>query len=120
MIASKSPEQRIQELRDAIRRHEERYYTYSDPEISDEEFDRLIRELETLEAEYPDLVTADSPTQRVAGRPTEGFPTVEHLARSHPLFDAYALFFAGAGAIGLPAVILCVVLMRQQAKMTAA
>jgi DNA ligase (NAD+) len=83
------PDQRIQELREAIRHHEERYYTHNDPEISDEEFDRLLHELERLEAEHPDLVTADSPTQRVAGRPVEGFETVEHLAPMLSLDNAY-------------------------------
>src|SRR3954454_18322801 len=74
------PLQRINELRTLVRHHEERYYVHASPEISDEEFDRLLHELERLEAENPDLVTGDSPTQRVAGRPTEGFPTVEHVA----------------------------------------
>src|SRR5438309_1829572 len=83
------PEQRILELRDAIRHHEERYYIHHAPEISDEEFDRLLHELERLEAEYPDLVSADSPTQRVAGRPVEGFSTVEHLAPMLSLDNAY-------------------------------
>ncbi|MEQ1871338.1 MAG: NAD-dependent DNA ligase LigA, partial [Vicinamibacterales bacterium] len=69
------PASRIRELRDAIRHHEERYYIHDDPQISDEEFDRLLHELERLEGEHPELVTPDSPTQRVAGRPTEGFPT---------------------------------------------
>ena len=72
-MSTPSPEHRIRELRDAIRRHEERYYILNDPEISDEEFDHLLHELEHLEAEYPDLVTPDSPTQRVAGRPVTGF-----------------------------------------------
>jgi DNA ligase (NAD+) len=84
-----SPEQRIAELRDAIRRHEERYYLHHDPEISDEEFDRLLHELERLEADHPDLVTPDSPTQRVAGRPAEGFETVEHAAPMLSLDNAY-------------------------------
>ena len=57
---------RLGDLRDAIRHHEERYYIHHDPEISDEEFDRLLHDLEHLEAKYPDLVTPDSPTQRVA------------------------------------------------------
>src|SRR2546423_4706858 len=78
-MSSTTPEQRLIELRDAIRRHEERYYIHNDPEISDAEFDELNHELERLEAEHPDLVTIDSPTQRVAGRPIEGFQTVEHL-----------------------------------------
>jgi DNA ligase (NAD+) len=86
---SVSPEQRIEELRNAIRHHEERYYVLNDPEISDEEFDRLLHELEALEAQYPDLVTPASPTQRVAGRPAEGFDTVEHLAPMLSLDNAY-------------------------------
>src|SRR3982751_362345 len=82
-------QQRLRKLRDAIRHHEERYYIYSDPEISDEEFDRLLHALEQLEAEHPDLVTPDSPTQRVAGRPTEGFETVEHMAPMLSLDNCY-------------------------------
>src|SRR5437867_3330997 len=84
-----SPEQRLKELRDAIRHHEERYYIHNAPEISDAEFDNLLHELERLEAEYPDLVTADSPTQRVAGRPVERFETVEHLIPMLSLDNAY-------------------------------
>ena len=83
------PEERIKELRDSIRHHEERYYIHAAPEIADEEFDRLLHELERLEAQYPDLVTPDSPTQRVSGRPTEGFPTVEHLVPMLSLDNAY-------------------------------
>ena len=86
---STDPEQRLKELRDAIRRHEERYYIHNDPEISDEEFDRLLHELEQVEADHPDLVTADSPTQRVAGRPVEGFETVEHVTPMLSLDNAY-------------------------------
>src|SRR5437660_12445662 len=84
-----APEQRIKELRDAIRHHEERYYIHNDPEISDEEFDRLLHDLERLEAENPDLVTLDSPTQRVAGRAMEGFATVDHLVAMLSLDNAY-------------------------------
>lgn len=79
----------IQKLREQIRHHEELYYVHASPEISDAEFDRLVHELERLEAEHPDLVTPDSPTQRVAGRPTESFPTVEHLAPMLSLDNAY-------------------------------
>src|SRR3984957_14480873 len=82
--------QRITELREAIRHHEDRYYILHDPEISDEEFDRLLHELERLEAERPDLVTPDSPTQRVGGRPVEGFETVEHAAPMLSLDNAYS------------------------------
>src|SRR3954463_11415431 len=83
------PDLRVRELRAALRHHEERYYIHNDPEISDEEFDRLLHELERLEAEYPDLVTADSPTQRVGGRAVEGFATVEHLQPMLSLDNAY-------------------------------
>ncbi len=83
------PLTRINQLRKDIRYHEERYYIHNAPDISDEEFDRLLHELERLERENPDLVSLDSPTQRVAGRPTEGFPTVEHLAPMLSLDNAY-------------------------------
>src|SRR6476646_4003623 len=83
------PTLRLKELRHAIRHHEERYYLHNDPEVSDEEFDRLLHELERLEAEHPDLVTPDSPTQRVAGRPIEGFETVAHLEPMLSLDNAY-------------------------------
>src|SRR2546423_7280782 len=88
-MAKPDPTRRLQELREAIRHHEERYYVHNDAEISDEQFDRLLHDLEQLEAEYPDLVTPDSPTQRVAGRPTEGFATVEHVAPMLSLDNAY-------------------------------
>src|SRR4051794_34961276 len=84
-----APEQRLKELRDRVRHHEERYYVHNSPEISDDEFDGLLHELEALEAEFPDLVTADSPTQRVAGRPVQGFPTVEHMVPMLSLDNAY-------------------------------
>ena len=80
-MSKPDPAQRIEELRARIRHHEERYYIHNDPEIADEEFDRLLHELERLEAEHPDLVTADSPTQRVAGRPVEGFVTSARVDR---------------------------------------
>src|SRR3954447_9701391 len=80
---------RLAELRRTIRRHEERYYIHNDPEISDEKFDRLLHELERLEAEHPELVTPDSPTQRVGGRTMEGFETVEHVAPMLSLDNAY-------------------------------
>jgi DNA ligase (NAD+) len=83
------PVSRIDELREQIRHHEERYYARNAPEISDEAFDRLLHELEKLEAENPDLVTPDSPTQRVAGKPSDTFPTVEHIAPMLSLDNAY-------------------------------
>ena len=83
------PVQKLQELRAEIRRHEELYYIHAAPEISDAEFDALLHELERLEAENPDLVTADSPTQRVAGRPIEAFATVRHLQPMLSLDNVY-------------------------------
>jgi DNA ligase (NAD+) len=84
------PVTRIAHLRDEIRRHEDRYYIENDPEITDEAFDALVKELEALEAEHPDLVTSDSPTQRVGGRPVEGFATAEHLQPMLSLDNAYS------------------------------
>src|SRR5438045_2042606 len=79
----------IESLRDEIRYHEHRYYVLDDPEISDAEFDRLMRELKAIEAEHPDLVTPDSPTQRVGGKPREGFVKVEHSSPMLSLDNAY-------------------------------
>ena len=69
---------RAERLRREILTHERKYYVEYDPQISDEEFDRLVRELRDLEARFPDLVTPESPTQRVGGKPLEGFPSVVH------------------------------------------
>jgi DNA ligase (NAD+) len=82
--------ERLAELRREIRYHEERYYVLNDPEIADAEFDALMQELERLEAENPDLVTSDSPTQRVSGRPAAGFDTVEHAEPMLSLDNAYS------------------------------
>ncbi len=83
------PIDRINELRSLIRHHEEQYYVHNAPEVSDEAFDTLLHELEQLEAENPDLVAIDSPTQRVGGRLVEGFATVEHKAPMLSLDNAY-------------------------------
>lgn len=90
MKAQSPIEERIAQLRHDIRRHEELYYVSGSPEISDAEFDDLIHELQALESERPDLVTPDSPTQRVGGRPVEGFATVNHLAPMLSLDNAYS------------------------------
>jgi len=84
-----TPAERLADLRARIRHHEERYYVLNDPEISDAEFDALLNELEALEREHPDLVTTDSPTQRVGGRPVEGFETVEHAVPMLSLDNSY-------------------------------
>lgn len=65
-------------LRTAIRYHDHRYYILDQPEIGDSQYDALMRELRTLEERFPDLITPDSPTQRVAGEPVAGFAVVEH------------------------------------------
>src|SRR2546430_11365045 len=84
-----SPEAAMEELRDRIRHHEYRYYVLDAPEISDAEFDRLMNELKNLEAEHPDLITPDSPTQRVGGKPREGFVKARHSSPMLSLDNAY-------------------------------
>jgi DNA ligase (NAD+) len=69
---------RIDELRDELRHHEYQYHVLDSPEISDAEYDARMRELRALESRYPELVTADSPSQRVGGKPKEGFAKVDH------------------------------------------
>lgn len=71
---------RLEELREAIRHHDYLYHVLDRPEISDAEYDRLFRELQTLEERFPELVAPDSPTQRVGGAPRPGFSQVEHTA----------------------------------------
>ena len=66
------------DLRRQLDRHNYLYYVEAKPEVSDKEFDRLLRELEKIEAEHPELATPDSPTRRVGGQPIEGFATVTH------------------------------------------
>src|SRR5262249_25000157 len=73
-----STAQRAEELRRLIDHHNYKYYVEANPEISDREFDRLLEELKGIEADHPELVTPDSPTQRVGGQPIEGFATVRH------------------------------------------
>jgi DNA ligase (NAD+) len=73
-----SPQQRLEELRQAIRRHDELYYVHSRPAISDAEYDKLFRKLEDLEHQFPECITPDSPTQRVGGAPLPQFQKVQH------------------------------------------
>ena len=72
------PAARAEELRHLIAYHDYRYYVLDEPEIPDAEYDRLVRELQALEAAHPELITADSPTQRIGGQPLDAFVTVEH------------------------------------------
>ncbi len=82
--------QRAEELRTLLRRHEHLYYVMDAPEISDAEYDVLMNELKQLEAEHPGLLTADSPTQRVGGKPSEGFSKVRHSRPMLSLDNAYS------------------------------
>ena len=82
-------EQKIEKLRDAIRHHEHLYYVLDAPELSDADFDQLMQELKRLEAAHPELITPDSPTQRVGGKPREGFIKVEHSRPMLSLDNAF-------------------------------
>jgi len=87
--------ERIEALREQLRHHNRRYYIEDAPEISDAEYDGLYNDLETLEAEHPELVTPDSPTQRVGGDPLEQFEEIRHavpmlsLANARKTADLY-------------------------------
>jgi DNA ligase (NAD+) len=76
---SSAPEQRAEELRELLAHHNHLYYVLDDPQIGDDEYDALLDELRVLEKEYPELATADSPTQRVGAAPLEQFDPVEHV-----------------------------------------
>jgi len=93
MVRSSSPDQQIerqiQELRDQLRHHEYLYYVEDSPELTDAEYDALMNRLKKLEAEHPELVTSDSPTQRVGGKPKEGFVKVAHSRQMLSLDNAY-------------------------------
>ncbi len=79
----------IEKLREQIRYHDRKYYVDAAPEISDREYDGLLERLKQFEAEHPELVTPDSPTQRVGGEPIEGFVTVEHARRMYSIDNTY-------------------------------
>jgi DNA ligase (NAD+) len=81
---------RVQELRDQLHYHNYRYYVLDDPVVSDAEFDRLLRELSRLEADYPALITPDSPTQRVGAAPLDKFETVPHRLPMLSLENAFS------------------------------
>ncbi|MEX0833359.1 MAG: NAD-dependent DNA ligase LigA [Actinomycetota bacterium] len=81
---------RVEELREQINRHEYLYYVLDQPEISDDEYDELMRELRQLEERWPEFITPDSPTQRVGGRPTDLFKPVEHRVPMLSLDNAFS------------------------------
>jgi DNA ligase (NAD+) len=90
MSESTAIREKIGSLRDQIRHHNYRYHALDDPEIPDIEYDRLLRELQSLEDEYPELVTPDSPTQRVGDAPVSSFDTVQHELPMLSLGNAFS------------------------------
>lgn len=88
-LAAKGIAREIEKLRDEIHRHDELYYVNEQPEISDRDYDLLLEKLKKLEEENPELITPDSPTQRVGGRPAEGFPEVVHTRQMLSLDNSY-------------------------------
>ena len=93
-MTSKIPPALVTTRVDALRRdidyHNYRYYVLDDPQIPDAEYDRLLRELQSLEQEYPELITADSPTQRVGAKPVEAFGEVRHEIPMLSLDNAFS------------------------------
>jgi DNA ligase (NAD+) len=88
-LAAKATAREIEKLREEIRRHDELYYVENSPEISDRDYDLLLENLQKLEQAHPELITPDSPTQRVGGRPAEGFPEVVHTRQMLSLDNSY-------------------------------
>jgi len=80
----------IEKLREELRRHEYLYFVQDEPEISDIKFDRMMAELKHLEAQHPELITSDSPTQRVGGAPRKGFETWRHSPPMMSLDNTYS------------------------------
>jgi DNA ligase (NAD+) len=89
LAKSHSTEKKLNALRDEIRHHDELYYLQENPEISDREYDALMQKLRELEAKHPELITPDSPTQRVSGQPAEGFPESIHRVPMLSLDNSY-------------------------------
>jgi DNA ligase (NAD+) len=89
-MSSPAIEKKIDALREKIRHHEYRYYVLDSPEISDAEFDALMNELKRIEADHPKVITPDSPTQRVGGKPREGFVKAKHSSPMLSLDNAYS------------------------------
>ena len=90
MAASAATRKKIESLRDEIRYHNYQYHTLDEIEIPDAEYDRLMRQLQDLEKDYPELVTPDSPTQRVGAEPSDALQTVEHRLPMLSLDNVFA------------------------------
>lgn len=88
---AKSVEKKINQIRQEIAFHEKKYYVDNDPQISDYEFDLLVKELIRLEAGHPELITPESPTQRVGGQPLEGFASIRHRIPMLSLDNCYSV-----------------------------
>src|SRR5271170_1910783 len=89
MAKADGVEKKIEALREEIRRHEHLYHVLDAPELTDAQYDVLVNRLKALEAEHPELVTTDSPTQRVGGKPKDGFVKVAHSRPMLSLDNAY-------------------------------
>lgn len=90
-MSSNGVKKKIEKLRKQIRHHDYLYYVLASPEISDKEYDDLLRALRGLEAKYPQYISSDSPTQRVSGQVLEGFKTVRHRQKMFSLDNTYSL-----------------------------
>jgi len=90
MPASAATRKAVEALRERIRHHNFQYHVLDDPEVPDAEYDRLVRELQSIEAEHPDLITPDSPTQRVGAEPVSAFGTVQHELPMLSLDNAFS------------------------------
>ena len=86
---TKDIKERVKKLRETIEHHARLYHTYDQPEISDEAYDALVRELEQFESQYPSLATSDSPTKRVGARVLEKFEKVAHAVPQWSFNDAF-------------------------------
>src|SRR3990170_7074342 len=83
-------DEKIKQLRDTIRYHDQKYYVENNPEITDYEYDQLLKELQHLEKLHPEFITPDSPTQRVGGEPITQFPTIEHRVPMLSIDNTYS------------------------------
>jgi DNA ligase (NAD+) len=88
-MAQETSKHEIESLRDTIREHDRRYYVDAQPTISDQEYDKLLAELRDLETAHPELITAESPTQRVGGEPIAGFTTIAHARPMYSIDNTY-------------------------------
>lgn len=90
MPASAATKKAVESLREQIRHHNYQYHVLDDPDVPDAEYDRLVRDLQSIEAEYPELITTDSPTQRVGAEPISAFGTVTHQVPMLSLDNAFS------------------------------